>query len=67
MQSLRDILPVALTPPHAHGAALIIYQTVSYPVERRLFGHAFQESVPGYDRSPPGALSTPAHFATGSS
>ncbi len=30
MRSLRDILPVALTPPHAHGTALIAYQTVSY-------------------------------------
>jgi hypothetical protein len=30
MQSLRDILPVALTPPHAHGTALVTYQTVSY-------------------------------------
>jgi hypothetical protein len=27
MQSLRDILPVALTPPHAHGTALVTYQT----------------------------------------
>jgi hypothetical protein len=27
MQSLRDILPIALTPPHAHGTALVTYQT----------------------------------------
>src|ERR1700746_1485549 len=30
MQSLRDILPVALTAPDTHGTALVTYQTVSY-------------------------------------
>ena len=30
MQSLRDTLPVDLTPPHVHGTALITYQTGSY-------------------------------------
>jgi predicted aspartyl protease len=34
MQSLWDILPVALTPPHAHGTALITYQTVSHTLAR---------------------------------
>ena len=34
MQSLRDILPVALTPPHAQGTALITYQ-IALPYIRR--------------------------------
>jgi len=48
MQSLRDIFLVNLMPPYVHGIALIR----SYPAGRGLFGHALQEVVPAYDRSP---------------
>ena len=43
-------LPVAITPPYAHGTAPISYQTVFYTWGARLFGHAFQEFVSGCDR-----------------
>jgi hypothetical protein len=57
MQSLRDILPVALMPPHAHGTALITYQTVSYTCEVATLRACVPGVRTGYDRSPPGALS----------
>ena len=44
------LLPVALTPPCAHGTAPISDQTVSYTAGRGLFGHEFQKFVSGYDR-----------------
>ena len=68
LQSLRDILPVALTAPHAHGTALITYQTVSYTCGAA----TLRACVPGV-RTGLQSFTTrrlfrsPAHFATGSS
>jgi hypothetical protein len=57
MQSLRDILPLALTPPHAHGTALITYHAVSYTCGAATLRACVPGVRTGLRRSPPGARS----------